>query len=283
MTSRLIRIVACAAFVVVCALVRAPSRAEQPIDAPTPGSVPVVEVNLIDFDPAVGDVHARLHLRLPASMIGKDATPIHDLTLVDADTVDESILKISSKTPFSYYDDFISARYQVNDPGTQFMYPFDTHDTYLHFFVAEDTGGGKLERVPIKYDCSQCGFDGFEVSVLDNGTTATDVRLKVQIRRTGPIMVFSVFIAIAMWAMTIVVVIMAYRVTRMASKAPEVTTMGFIGGLLFAFPAIRGSQPRVPPMGVFSDYYGFFWCEFILIATLVVVMIAWIRYPHEEK
>ncbi len=59
--------------------------------------------------------------------------------------------------------------------------------------------------------------------------------------------------------------------------------MGFIAGLLFAFPAIRGAQPRVPPMGVIVDYFGFFCDEFILIGTLIVVMIAWLRFPEEKK
>jgi hypothetical protein len=86
-----------------------------------------------------------------------------------------------------------------------------------------------------------------------------------------------------MWAMTILVLVLATRVSRKKKKAPEVATMGFIGGLLFAYPAIRGSQPRVPPMGVLSDYYGFFWNEFILIFALAVVMIAWVRFPEEEE
>lgn len=254
----------------------------QPIDAAAKGDKPVVEINLIDFDPASGDVHARLHLRLPASMITKNEEPTHDLVFVDATTVDESILKISSKEPFSYYDDFINSRYQVNDPGTQFMYPFDEHVTYLHDFVAEDEGHGRIVRLPVTYDCSNCDFDGFHVAVTDAGTTPDDVRLKVKISRTMPIVLFSVFLGIAMWAMTIVVLLLAIRVIRQKAKAPEVATMGFIGGLLFAFPAIRGAQPRVPPMGVFSDYFAFFWCEFLLMFTLVMVMIAWVRYPHEE-
>ena len=262
------------------------ARADQPLDAAAQGSKPVIEINLIDFDPAVGDVHARVHLRLPPSMITAAATPTHDLIFVDATTVDESILKISSKTPFSYYDDFINSRYQVNDPGTQFMYPFDQHSTYLHYFLAQDSGNGadlrKVVKLPVAYDCSNCGFDGFHVAIADAGTTPTDVRLRVTIRRTTPIILFSMFIAVAMWAMTIVIVILAIRVVRKTKSAPEVATMGFIGGLLFAFPAIRGAQPRVPPMGVFSDYIAFFACEFILMFTLVAVMIAWVRYPHED-
>lgn len=253
-----------------------------PIDQAARGPKPVVEVNLISFDPAIGDVSGRLHLRLPATMISKQASPVHDLTMVDAANVDESILAIPANKPFSYYDDSINSRYQVNDPGSQFMYPFDEHVTYLHFFVVEQNGGHQTP-VPIAYDCSNCNLDGLRVSVADAGSTPTDVRLRVDIARTRPIIIFSVFLALAMWAMTLVIIVVAFRVARQKKKAPEVATMGFIGGLLFAFPAIRGAQPRVPPMGVLSDYFGFFWCELALIVTLIVVMVAWLRFPEEKE
>jgi hypothetical protein len=261
----------------------------EPIDAPAAGATPVVEVDLIDFDPAIGDVHGRLHLRLPKSMITKNESPTRDLAFVDADTVDESILKISSKEPYSYYDDFINSRYQVNDPGSQFMYPFDRHETYLHFFVAYDNSNGTsndvkdFTKIPIALDCSACSFDGFDVDVSDAGTTATDVRLKVKVRRTNPTVIFSVFLAIAMWAITIVVLVLAIRVAHKKEEAPEIGTMGFIAGLLFAFPAIRSAQPRVPPMGVIVDYFGFFCDELILIVALIVVMVAWLRFGDKKK
>ena len=35
-------------------------------------------------------------------------------------------------------------------------------------------------------------------------------------------------------------------------------------------------------MGVISDYLGFFWCEVLLMFTLVAVMIAWLRFPDPE-
>ena len=273
------RIIAYATVLFVGVLLCTPVRADEPANGQTAGPIPVVEVNLIDFDPSAGDVYARLHLQLPAAMLEANDSPLHDVRLVDSQTVDSPILKISANVPFSYYDDFIAARYQVNDQGTQFMYPFDAHNTSLGFFVSQDMGHGKFERLPIKYDCSQCTVDGFDVSIHDDGTTPTDVRLRVNITRTKPIIIFSLAIALAMWAMTIVVVLMAYRVIRLNKEVPDVATMGFIGGLLFAFPAIRSTQPRVPPMGVLSDYYGFFWCEFILIVALVVVTIAWIRFP----
>lgn len=285
MKFRVVALLACALFVL-AGLGSSGARADSTRGRVVAGNTAVVAIDLIDFDPAVGDVHARLHLILPASMLTKDATPVHDLTFVDEATVDESILKLSSTTPFSYYDGFASARYQVNDPGSEFSYPFDRHETAMDFFLAQQTTrGGKqtFKRLPLTYDCSGCSFDGFKVTITDAGTTPTEVRLRVQIRRSTPIIVFSVFLAVAMWAMTILVLVLGIRVSRKKKHAPEVGTMGFIGGLLFAYPAIRGAQPRVPPMGVLSDYYGFFWNELILIVALAIVMIAWVKFPEPPE
>ncbi|MDP9023951.1 MAG: DUF4436 domain-containing protein [Candidatus Eremiobacteraeota bacterium] len=280
-TLRMRSLLACGPFVIAGLLASGGVSDAKAIDAAACGEKTVVNVNLIDFDPAVGDVHARLHLCLPPSKISKEQAPKRDTVMVDTETVDESILEISSKKPFSNYDTFINAKYQVDDPGSQFMYPFDEHTTYIHFFVTERNAG--LARIPISFDCTSCFFDGFQVNITDAGTTATDVRKNIRIRRTMPIKVFSVFLAIAMWTMTVVVLVLAIRVSRQTRSAPEITTMAFIGGLLFAFPAIRGAQPNVPPMGVLSDYLAFFWDEFILVVALVVVMIAWLRYPREAK
>jgi hypothetical protein len=72
-----------------------------PVDAAAAGDKPIIEINVIDFDPTTGDVHARLHLRLPPSLVSKQGAPTHSLVFVDTTTVDESIVKLSSKEPFS--------------------------------------------------------------------------------------------------------------------------------------------------------------------------------------
>jgi len=46
-----------------------------------------------------------------------------------------------------------------------------------------------------------------------------------------------------------------------SNSPPEIGEMGFCAALLFAFPAIRSAEPFVSPMGVLSDYLGFFWGE----------------------
>jgi hypothetical protein len=53
--------------------------------------------------------------------------------------------------------------------------------------------------------------------------------------------------------------------------------MAFGAALLFAFPAIRAIEPSVPPMGVLSDYIGFFWAETIVAISLIVHLYSWIK------
>jgi hypothetical protein len=51
---------------------------------------------------------------------------------------------------------------------------------------------------------------------------------------------------------------------------PDINELAFGAALLFAFPAIRSIEPFVPPMGVLSDFFGFFWAESIVAVSLVV-------------
>jgi hypothetical protein len=58
--------------------------------------------------------------------------------------------------------------------------------------------------------------------------------------------------------------------------------MAFYAALLFAFPAIRNAQPFTPPMGVLSDYLGFFWAESLVAISLIIKLNIWLsRKKHD--
>src|SRR6185437_14931326 len=69
----------------------------------------------------------------------------------------------------------------------------------------------------------------------------------------------------------------------------EISMFSFLGALLFAFPALRNSQPGTPPIGTMSDFIAFFWAEVIIALSLLSVVLRWIirghgaqRSPDEE-
>ena len=63
---------------------------------------------------------------------------------------------------------------------------------------------------------------------------------------------------------------------------PDINEMAFGGALLFAFPAIRNIEPFVPPMGVLSDFVGFFWAESIVAIALIIHLYCWLQRKRHE-
>jgi hypothetical protein len=260
---------------------------DQDIDngSPTvPGKEPVLSMNLIGFDASTGELRARHNLRLPSD----DVYPLNDSPKLNYYLVDPfdintpTILAIKSDVPYSIYDNFLTSTYQVDDAGSQFLYPFDTHRAQIRLFVTRQEGGtpdGKPQRKAQRFVFNPHvpTFEGYDVRIIPTGQNSpTLLDLTVELSRTLPIRCYSVFIALLMLLISISVFRMALK--RMnSSGAPEMGEMAFCAALLFAFPAIRNAQPFAPPMGVLSDYLGFFWAESIVAVTLLIKLNMWLR------
>jgi hypothetical protein len=247
------------------------------------GSNPVLSMNLIGFDAVTGDLRARHNLRIPASEVSSIHAPKQTYYLVDPfDTQSPTFLAIRSQVPYSVYDNFLTSIYQVEDAGSQFFYPFDTHRARIRIFVDREEGigpGGKpeLKRQPFTFDYNVPTFEGYDVTMTpmpENSPTLLD--LDVVLKRTLPIRCYSVFIALLMLLISVSVLRMARKRFK-SSEAPEMGEMAFCAALLFAFPAIRNAQPFAPPMGVLSDYLGFFWAESLVAISLIIKLNIWLR------
>ncbi len=252
------------------------------------GSNPVLSMNLIGFDAVTGDLRARHNLRIPASEVSSIHSPKQTYYLVDPfDTQSPTFLAIRSQVPYSVYDNFLTSIYQVEDAGSQFFYPFDTHRARIKLFVDRDEGigsGGKpeLKRQPFTFDFNIPTFEGYDVTMTpmpDNSPTLLD--LDVVLKRTLPIRCYSVFIALLMLLISVSVLRMAQKRLK-STEAPEMGEMAFCAALLFAFPAIRNAQPFAPPMGVLSDYLGFFWAESLVAISLIIKLNIWLRRKKHD-
>ena len=62
----------------------------------------------------------------------------------------------------------------------------------------------------------------------------------------------------------------------MRGRKPEIAMFSFMAALLFAYYAVRNTQPLVPPIGVYSDFLAFFWTEILVGACLVVMVFTWV-------
>jgi hypothetical protein len=250
------------------------------------GSNPVLGINLIAFEPSNGELKARLSLKLPKSAIDPETySPLRTYQLVDELTIYPSLMEMKPTVPCSAFDNYMDSTYQVNDAGKQFLYPFDHHQTRLKVFVRREVTGDsskpKFEKIPFTVDSSLAGFTGYDITLIpraNNSTTNLDVEIDIQ--RTLPTKVFCVFLAVMMLVVAIGYSWMAFKVHKSGTH-PDINEMVFGGALLFSFPAIRNIQPFAPPMGVLTDYSGFFLAESIVALTLIIELYFWIsRKEH---
>jgi hypothetical protein len=250
-------------------------------------SNPVVKINIIGFDPASGQLSGRLELKLPKSEVDQESfSPHFNYVLVDKLNVSNSLLKIKSSEPFSYFNNDLDTLYQVDDAGNQFMYPFDHHKTRMKVFVKRQVPGepSKFSDVPVTVDTSLCSFTGYDITLMKEKDFRPEyIDYLLDVSRNKPIKIFSVFISFLMLLVAWGYGWMALKICK--SKAPpDINEMVFGGALLFSLPAIRNIQPLIPPMGVLTDYCGFFIAETVTFLALIVQIYLWIsRKKHHQE
>jgi hypothetical protein len=267
------------------ALHSAPIHAEETAFAK--GSNCLLSINLISFDAASGDLQGRLNLKIPKPDVNVGTfSPKLSYILVDELTVTESVLEIKSNKPYSCFDNFLPTTYQVDDAGNQFNYPFDHHRTALKVFIKRQLPGdpatSPYETVPFSVDTSLASFEGYKVTLLPEKDNSPDfLDLTIDLQRTWPIQFFTVFVSALMLLVALGFLKMVMKLAKSHSP-PDINEMAFGGALLFAFPAIRNIEPFVPPMGVLSDFCGFFWAESIVAIALIIHLYCWLRRKQHE-
>lgn len=101
------------------------------------------------------------------------------------------------------------------------------------------------------------------------------------LRRAPTAIFFSLLVTFIMWALAIGVMLIAVSVVQRRRKF-ELALITMMAAILFAMPAaLRGFQPGIPPPGVLSDFYGFFWCDVIVAISLVTVVTVYLRRGTE--
>lgn len=104
------------------------------------------------------------------------------------------------------------------------------------------------------------------------------VGIEMKIARSSTVVFFSVFVMVLMWSVTIAVMFMTLSIFLRGRKI-ELAMFSFLAALLFAFAAVRNSQPGVPPIGAYSDFISFFWAEVILAMCLLAIIFMWLLRP----
>jgi hypothetical protein len=134
------------------------------------------------------------------------------------------------------------------------------------------------EEIPIGVDFFG-SIHGFKIDAVKAPESTNDyVGIDMTISRASTVKFFSFFVMVMMWGLTIAVVFLTLSVVTRGRKI-EIGMFSFMAALLFAFAAVRNSQPGAPPIGTFSDFISFFWAEVIIALSLVVVVLTWLVRP----
>jgi hypothetical protein len=238
-----------------------------------------VSGRIVTADPLKGDVVVRLEFTPHGALAaGEGGAPARDLELNISSATGKNVHEFKKGKRMSP----VEAVVEIYD-GEPMDYPFDHHEAELSFFFEPGAGkGGEAggnESIPVAVEMrgSVAGLRLDTEYAKEN--TPDHAVIDISIQRASTAIFFSVFIMIAMWALVIGVVLLVYRVFAGHRKI-EISMFSFLGALLFAFPALRNSQPGTPPIGTMSDFLAFFWAEVIIALSLLSVVLRWlIRGP----
>ena len=134
------------------------------------------------------------------------------------------------------------------------------------------------EEVPFTLDFAPT-MAGYTIETAKSKDSDDEfVDIEMSIARSSMVKFFSIFVMCLMWGVSIAVLLLVLSVVIRGRKV-EIAMFSFIATLLFAFVAVRNSQPAIPPIGTLSDYYSFFWAEVILALSLLTIIFTWLRRP----
>jgi len=261
-----------------------------------------VSVRIVEANPTASEITARLSFRLSGS-IAKDAvTPSADLRM----------LVNSARGPQDF--DFPKGR-RMNPilavfslDGNVNRYPIDRHRADIWIIVtsprrspqppprvpnrSEIPAGmsGQLElgtaelqssqQVPLSLDVA-ASIPGLKFSGTIEESEAREIdHIELIVRRTNSVIVLSFLSMLLMMALAVSVLLMAVRATA-AERELDLLPLSLSITLIFGLPALRNTQPGVPPLGATSDYISFIWAENIVAFSAIVIMWTWlVRSRH---
>jgi hypothetical protein len=252
-----------------------------------------VSVKIVSVDPIKGDAVARIEFEPHGSLTTDEGVTVaRDLKLYvnSANGKQEhDFSKGKRMNPIETVVDMYDG--QVMD------YPFDSHKAQLTLaFIApapkenkqagaatraeDDSAGAPAEEpgdeaVPVTVELYG-SVAGLKMEAKKSSDSTPEfVTIDLDISRASTARFFSLFIMTAMWALTVAVLLLTLFVA-FGNRKIELAMFSFLGALLFAFPALRNSQPGTPPIGTLGDFIAFFWAEVIIALCLLALLALWL-------
>jgi hypothetical protein len=256
-------------------------------------SIRITSVNL-----GSSELTARIRLRLDGSIAKDPVTPAVDLKLFLNDIRGSQEIDFPSgrrmnsiQATFSLdgninrypFDSYRTApRMIVTKPvnNVRPKVPADTTDDSAAPFLETDSGlwinapevGDSLPTVSsIAASLPGWKFEGNRVEHPGNDMEGFDL----VVRRADSVIVVSILIMVLMMTLAMSVIFMSIEALTSHERL-DLLPLTLSITLLFGLPALRNSQPAVPPLGAFGDYLSFLWAEQIVAVAAVVMIWTWL-------
>jgi hypothetical protein len=135
--------------------------------------------------------------------------------------------------------------------------------------------------VPVSLNLS-ASIPGFKFEGVTERSTIDDVtRIQLTVRRADTVIVTSMGIQVMMLCLSFSMLAMVLFGT-IRGKESALAPLSISATLIFGLPALRDTQPGVPPLGVFSDFASYLWAELIVAVSTVIAIWTWI-VRHRSK
>ena len=259
-----------------------------------------VSMKLLGLDAIKGDATARLEFTPKGNLVNEENTLTHPLKFFINSANGKQEIEFSKGKRMTPVEAVINTY-----DGNVSDYPFDEHKAEVEIYLTpgksdekkadekpvaadragEEPAGAKKEEaapedIPIVVDFFG-SLPGYKITAKNTKESDENyVLFDVNFDRSPTAVFFSIFIAAMMWGLSIAVLFLVLSIV-VRKRKPEIAMFSFMAALLFAFYAVRNSQPNVPPIGVFSDFISFFWAEIIVAACLLIGVFTWIFRPSK--
>lgn len=240
-------------------------------------------LQITNIDPVKGDVQIRVNPEPVGSFSEDSVTLSKDITIYTNSNSgkNEFIFKKGSRiNPFEVTVDMYD--------GYLMEYPYDKHKAFISLYIVtpEKDSSGQIENmeVPIVKETNfLASIQGYRVSTANEiESSGGYTGLEIYLERTSAVKMFSQFIMILFWLITISIALVVFSIVFRNRKV-EYSMFAFLSAMLFAMPALRGVQPFVPTIGCLSDYAAFFWAEGVIAASLLIMVFTWLKRPGPKQ
>lgn len=249
-----------------------PTTSPSPSPAPasdSPGDSVEVYMTVLTFDPIKGEVDARLEFIPKGSYRQNDTDfPAKNL-LLSVNNVEKQGSQLTFKKGKPM--DASSVKF-TTVKGDASNYPFDQHTAEI--YLSLETAEGVEVPLNLNFYSNLPGYDIDDTPAKDN--SADLINIDVNVSRSGTTKFFSIVVMVTLWVLALLSLMVAVKVAQ-SGKVPEIGMFGWMAALLFASPAVRNTQPNVPPVGTVSDTFSLLLTETIVVIALAIVGICWVR------